>query len=276
MREVLIKIVIFAGLSYLGLSLLAYFVQHRLTYFPDTSRIVPEAAGLRGVAEWVVETPDRGRIVLWRADAKPGQPTILYFHGNAAGLANRAPRVAFFQSQGWGAVIMAYRGYAGSSGSPSERNNFADAKLVCDKLVAEGIPASDILLYGESLGTGVAVELAASRNGAGGVILEAPYTSLVDVAATYYGFLPLSLLMRERYDSIERIGKIGAPLLILHGVRDGVIPFGLGQRLHARAAEPKRLVEFPYGGHSDLYWPPNDAGASVIDFIKSIRSPKRN
>ncbi|HRD77520.1 MAG TPA: alpha/beta hydrolase [Hyphomicrobiaceae bacterium] len=241
-----------AAVLYGGIVLAAWLGQRKLMYHPNTTRTAPAAVGLVGVEERLVETDDGARIVTWQVKAEPGRPTILYFHGNAGDLADRAERIRQFSAAGWGAVMMAYRGYAGSTGSPSEAANVADAKRVFDRLVAEGTRAESIIAYGESLGSGVAVQLAASRP-VRALVLDAPYTSIVDVAASVYPYLPVRPLLKDRYESSRHLGVIKVPVLILHGERDQVIPIAMGRAMYALANEPKRMVEFPAGNHSDLF-----------------------
>jgi fermentation-respiration switch protein FrsA (DUF1100 family) len=254
---------------YLLVALVMYMGQRRLMYFPDTARILPAEAGLPNVTERVLNTPDGARIVAWYGKAKPGQPTLLYFHGNGGGLAERAERFRRFMGQGWGVYMMAYRGYAGSSGYPTEANNVADARLAYGALVQEGVPADSIILYGESLGTNLATRVAAERASIG-LILEAPYTSVLDIALTDYPFLPVRLLLSDRYETDKVLPQVKVPLLIIHGKEDGIIPVSMAQKLAKLANEPKRLVIFPEGDHSDLYVNGNNALPVVRDWIRGL------
>jgi hypothetical protein len=165
--------------------------------------------------------------------------------------------------------MMTYRGYGGSTGSPSEAANVGDARLAYAALVREGVPPSSIVAYGESLGSGIAVQLAAELPVAG-VILDAPYTSIVDVAAKAYPFLPVRLFLVDRYETTRYIAKIKAPLLILHGERDGVVPVAMGRELARLAPGPKKLVVFPNGHHSDLYVEGNNAIDAVRAWIDGL------
>jgi fermentation-respiration switch protein FrsA (DUF1100 family) len=250
-----------------SLALGAAYTPARLIYYPDTC-IPSFRSGLAGV-ERILKTPDGARVVAWYV-SKPGQPTILYFHGNAGSLANRAPRIERFMGEGWGVYMMTYRGYGGGTGKPTEAHNVADARLAYGALVHEGVEPSSIILYGESLGTGVAVRLAAERQVAG-VVLDAPYTSLVDVAAGVYPFLPVRLALADRYESVKYIKQVHAPLLILHGERDEVIPVAMGRGLFKLANEPKRLAVFPNGGHSDLYLDGNGALEAMRTWATELR-----
>lgn len=243
-----------AGMSvalYLIVVAAAWLGQRHLMYVPDRTRIAPEAAGLQSVREQVLETSDDARIVTWQAEGKPGWPTILYLHGNAGNLASRADRFQRYQSKGFALMMMSWRGYSGSTGSPTESNNVADARLAYDTLRAQGVRPEDIVVYGESLGSGVAIQLAAERPVAA-LVLDAPYTSIVDVALLTYPYLPVRPLLLDRYESDQHIKRVKAPVLVLHGERDAVIPLRMGQAIHQMSPEPKRLALFPDGGHVDL------------------------
>ena len=229
----------------------AWMGQRRLLYVPNPSRVAPASLGLTGVVETELATPDGERLVTWRAAARAGQPTLLYFHGNAGNLASRANRARRYTEAGFGLLMLSYRGYGGSTGWPSEANNIADARLAYDLLRSQGLGARDIVLYGESLGSGIAVQLAVEKP-VGAVVLDAPYTSIVDVAAGAYPFLPVRPLLADRYESSRLIRQVKAPLLVLHGIKDRVIPVAMGRALYAVANEPKRLEIFPEGRHTDL------------------------
>ena len=229
----------------------AWLGQRHLMYVPDRTRVPPDAAGLEGAREVMLDAPDGVRLVAWRADAVSDRPTILYLHGNAGNLAGRAGRFARYQDKGYGMLMMSYRGYSGSGGSPTEQLNVADAVRAYDQLRAEGVKAASIVVYGESLGSGVAIQLAVERPVAA-LVLDAPYTSIVDVALLTYPYLPVRPLLLDRYESDRHIKNVRAPVLILHGERDGVIPVNMGQALYELVPGRKKLVLFPQGGHVDL------------------------
>jgi len=244
-----IKLALGAVTVYAAIALAAYLGQRRLMYFPDPERVAPADAGLSGVEERVLATPDGQRLVAWYGRARPGKPTLLYLHGNAGGLAMRAERIGDFMAEGWGVYMLSWRGYSGSTGSPTEANNVADARLAYAALVQEGVAARSIVAFGESLGTGVAVRLAAEHTVAG-LILDAPYTSVVELGSAAYPFLPVRALLIDRYETTKYIAKVRVPLLILHGELDSVVPVAMGRELARLANEPKRLVTFPNGGHT--------------------------
>jgi hypothetical protein len=230
--------------------LATYYLQRKLLYFPDTRRIPPASLGLSGVSELEIETPDGARVIAWHGAAKPGQPTLLYFHGNGGSLVNRSERIAKYLLRGRGILMMTYRGYGGSTGAPSEARNVADAKLAYARLRSMGVAAEDIVVYGESLGSGVAVQVAAEFD-VGGIVLDAPYTSIVDMAERVYPFLPSRWLMSDRYETMRYIGRLRAPLLVVHGEADQLIPVEMGRRVAAAAPGPAEIVTLPGAGHSD-------------------------
>lgn len=249
----------------------AWYSQRRLMYFPDPARLPPSSLGLANVSETVLTAPDGATLVTWTAIPRPGMPTLLYFHGNAGNLTNRADRARRYTDAGFGLAMLSYRGYGGSTGSPSEANNLADARLAYDRLTAQGLQPRDIVLYGESLGTGVAVQLAAEKP-VGAVILDAPFTSMVEMAALAYPFIPARRLLIDRYESDRHIAKVQAPVLVLHGVRDRVIPVAMGRALFAMASEPKQLEIYPDGGHTDL--DQHGAFTAVQRWLAEVRRPR--
>ncbi|MBA3911849.1 MAG: alpha/beta hydrolase [Rhodobacter sp.] len=253
------------GLLYV-VALSGLFVyQRELQYFPARHDPTPKAVGLDGVERVILATPDGESLVLWFSPAAPGRPTILFLHGNAGAMADRADRLAFYQSRGFGAAFVSWRGYGGSSGRPSEPGLLVDAKTAYDHLRGRGVAASKIVLVGESLGAGVAVQIAA-RNEVGAVVLEAPFTAAVDLARKAYPWVPVGLLMRDKFRSSAHIAGIRAPVLILHGEKDAVIPFGFGQALYAAARDPKTFLSLGPVGHEALSNPATwSKGADFVD-----------
>ena len=239
--------------------------QHKLTYIPDRRRIPPASLGLSHVEEHVLKTPDGAELVAWHGPAEPGKPTLLYFHGNGGGLIDRAPRFELYRKAGIGLFIMSYRSYSGSTGVPSEPDNIADAHRAWDYLVALGVAHENIVLYGESLGTGVAVQVAMQRKPRA-LILEAPYSSLVDIGAWRFPYLPVRQLMKARYESTRYIPDVEAPLLVVHGEADGIVPIRFGRKLFAAAtSEPKRFVSYPGSGHMETYT--HGALTEILQFL---------
>jgi uncharacterized protein len=252
---ILIKLTLMPlGLIY-AVALAGVFLgQRQLQYFPSRADPAPAEVGLAGVSVETLATADGETLVLWHAPARGNRPTVLFLHGNAGSIADRAPRLAFLQAEGFGAAFLSYRGYGGSSGSISEAGLLTDARAAHDFLVANGVPADRIAVVGESLGTGVAIQLAAERP-IGALILEAPYTAAVDVAAAHYPWLPVRILMKDQFHSLGHISRVNAPVLILHGTDDSVIPYAHGQRIFAAAPQPKSFVTLDSQGHEALFDP---------------------
>jgi len=228
-----------------------YVFQRHLLYFPIGGR--PELGPLAalGVREVTVRTADGLALLSWYLPPREGQPVIAYFHGNGGHIGYRAERLRGFAGYGYGALMVEYRGYGGNSGSPSEAGFRADAAAALDFLRDCGIAANRLVLYGESLGSGVAVPLAA-RSEAAALILEAPFTSVAEVAQYHYSFVPAAALVRDRFDSLSRIGEVRAPILVLHGERDRVVPIRFGRALFDAAPEPKEFWAAREAGHEDL------------------------
>jgi fermentation-respiration switch protein FrsA (DUF1100 family) len=245
-----VKWILVAGLAgYGAFVVLLYVAQRSLMYLPDTRRIAPAVAGLPEAEEVVLPTNDGENLVVWHIPPHGEAPVVLYFQGNGAGLALRAPRFRAIAADGTGVTALGYRGYSGSTGRPSEAGLLRDAAAVYEFAVAR-YGAVRIVLWGESLGAAVAVALAAERPVAR-IVLESPFTSAVDVAASVYFFVPVRWLMKDQFRSDERIGKVRAPILVLHGERDDIIPISYGEQLYQRITSPKRFVRLPNAGHND-------------------------
>jgi uncharacterized protein len=237
--------------SYLvGLAMLFLVQRSFLFPIPQKTRTTPEAAGFPEAEEHFLTTVDGEKVIVWHVPAKPGHAVILYFSGNGDFLAGSASRFRAMTSDGTGLVALSYRGYAGSTGEPSERGLLLDAAAAY-AFTSARYSADRIVVWGFSLGSGVAVALAA-REPVAKLILEAPYTSTAEVAASRFPMVPIRWLMRDQFHSDERIAGITAPLLVMHGARDSTIPIGFGERLFSLAHEPKQFVKFPEGGHDNL------------------------
>ncbi|MFN3077303.1 MAG: alpha/beta hydrolase [Alphaproteobacteria bacterium] len=258
--------VLVGATGYTAVMASVYALQRSMMYVPHPIMTSPQKAGVPEMSELVLHTVDGLALTSWYAPARDGQPTVIYCHGNAGNIATRAFKVRPFLDRGYGVLLVGYRGYGGNPGAPSEDGLHMDAMAGVQHLKASGIPLTRVLYYGESLGSGVAVRLAAESEPPGALVLEAPYTSTVDVARGTYWFLPVKQIMKDRYESVARIGRIGTPLLVLHGEKDGVVPVELGRQLFAAAAEPKEAVYFEDGGHVDLF----DRGAipKIFDFLE--------
>ena len=249
---VLRTVLLLAVLAYVAIAGFMYLQQRSFQYHPAHKGTPPQALGLAGATEERVKTPDGETIVLWYAPARPGRPTVLFFHGNGGEIADRGERFGFLQAQGFGVLFVSYRGYGASTGDISEQGLITDALTAYDFLTAKGVSPRQIVLLGESLGTGVAVQLAAMKPVAA-VALEAPYTATVDIAADIYWWLPVRLLMKDQFRSRDWIGQVKVPLLIQHGDADTIVPVTQGRALFTMANEPKQMVEVPGEGHDAIF-----------------------
>jgi uncharacterized protein len=238
-------------LAYLAVLAYLYVFQRQLLYFPDRSRPQLGLLADHGVREVWLTTADGLSLLSWYLPPREGGKVILYFHGNGGNIGYRTDRLQRFGHEGYGVLLVGYRGYGGNPGSPSEAGLYADAQAALDFLEREGIGAGRVVLYGESLGSGVAVQMAAQRPVAG-LVLESPYTSIAALAQYHYPFIPASLLIWDRFDALSRIGEVEAPLLVLEGGRDAIVPARFSQALFDAAPEPKESWVAPEAGHVNL------------------------
>ena len=217
---------------------------------PQTTRTSPAAAGFPEAEEVTVTTRDGERVIVWHVPPKANRPVVIFLHGNGDILAWRVSRFRALTAEGTGLVAVSFRGYAGSTGKPTEAGLLEDGAAAYD-FAALRYPPARLVPWGYSLGSGVAVAMATTRQ-VGAVVLEAPYTSVEDVAAGRFPIFPVRWLIRDRFRSDQRIGALKVPLLVLHGERDDVIAVAFGRRLYALAPEPKRFIAFEHGTHIDL------------------------
>jgi fermentation-respiration switch protein FrsA (DUF1100 family) len=263
-----------AGLPYVlgvamvmyGLAVTSLFLsQRRILFRPNNNKPDLARAETPFLREIAVTTSDGLSLLAWyMPPAREGGRVVLYLHGNAGHIGHRAYRLGPLRSLGWGVLLLEYRGYAGNPGRPSEAGLVTDALAGYAALQAMGIQPSRILLWGESLGSGVAVRLAA-RHQVAAVLLEAPYTSITDMAWRRFPFVPVRWLLLDHFDSLRNVQTVRAPILIMHGARDAIIPVSMGRALYRAAPSPKELWIAPDAGHLDLV----EAGATQIagDFV---------
>lgn len=251
MQYLMLSLVLIAGGVYGGMLGYLYVQQRQLIYHPGRDIAPPTAYGLSGFTEYFTGA-DGAKLQLWVHPAQEGFPTIVYFHGNASHLGNRSDKLAALAARGFGIVGLSYRGYGKSDGTPSEAGLFEDARATLAFAQQElGVPLSRIALYGESLGSGVAVRMA-SEHDVAMLVLEAPYTSVASRAAEMYPYVPVKLLLKDHFDSLSHIAQVRCPLLIFHGELDDTIPVAHGRTLLGAAPEPKQGFFFPQVGHNDF------------------------
>jgi fermentation-respiration switch protein FrsA (DUF1100 family) len=242
-----------------------YLAQRAFIYHPSSTPIDARKMRAAGYGPFSVRTADGLELTAWRRDGDAGKPVIVLFHGNAQDASWRIDIAAQAARHGYGVVLATYRGFGGNPGRPSEEGLYTDARATLDAL-----GPGPFVLWGESLGTGVAVKMASERPSLG-VILQSPYVSVAVRAGEIMRWLPARILVTDRFDSIARIASIQAPLLIVHGALDHVIPIRHGRALFAAAREPKSFVELADRGHNEMHGP--EFAASVQKFLESLAFP---
>jgi len=246
---------------------LLYLFQRNLMYHPSSGHMDPAYYGVPEMTSVKVETDDGLSLTAWyRPPANEDALTLLYLHGNAGHIGYRADKVKPYLEAGYGMLLLSYRGYGTNPGYPTEDHLYLDSRAALKFLADQHIPIFKTVIYGESLGTGVAVEVAQNL-GIAGLVLEAPFSSMVDAAAHHFKLFPASLLVRDKYDSLSKINNIKAPILIIHGENDRTIPYELGRKLYDMAPQPKEFYGIPNAGHNDLY--DHGAAAKIVEYLES-------
>jgi hypothetical protein len=250
--------------AYVALAAGLYAGQRRILFPRASAPPDPAVAAALGMRHVGIPGHDGLRLSHWYRPAAPGAATMVAFHGNAGTIEARADKLRSVLAAGFGLLLVEYRGYGGNPGRPDEPAVLADARSVLDWLAGQGVPPERTAVYGESLGTAVAVAMAAER-AVGAVVLDAPFTSVAELAQAHYWYVPAKWLVTDRFDSAARIGAVTAPKLFLHGERDPVVPIRFGRRLHALAPEPKQQWIAPRGQHVDLF--EHGADRVVVEFL---------
>lgn len=239
-------------IAYIFICALMFVMQRNLMYIPATNINSPASYGLTDFSSITLVAGDGTHVQTWYSAANEGYPTIINFHGNGGNLSHRAKFFALLRDAGFGVLGLDYRGYGASEGSPSEEGLYHDARAAINHAIKVlSLPPEKIIIYGESLGTGVAVQMATEYKIAA-LILQSPFTSMSDAAKYHYPWLPVSMLLKDRYDSISKISNIHVPILLFHGDADNIIPIRQGKELFARANEPKQAIYFQDQGHNNL------------------------
>jgi pimeloyl-ACP methyl ester carboxylesterase len=263
---------LFLALPYVAALVATYVFQRAMLYpIPQSARTSPAAAGFPEAEEATVTTKDGERVILWHVPPKADRPVVVFLHGNGDILAWRVARFRALIADGTGLIAVSFRGYAGSTGKPTEAGLLEDGVAAYDFAVVRYSPAR-VVPWGYSLGSGVAVAMAATRP-VGALVLEAPYTSIEDVAASKFPLFPVRWLIHDRFRSDRLIGALKVPLLVMHGERDEVIGVAFGRRLFALAPEPKRFIAFERGTHVDL--DEQGAVAAVHAFLNEVGPGRR-
>jgi fermentation-respiration switch protein FrsA (DUF1100 family) len=267
----LMKALLMLVAAYAAAAFFVYLQQRNLIYQRSTQQLAPETVGLTNVAVVTVPTPDGERLNAWWSPPVGGKPTVLYLHGNAGTISDRPERFAFYQRHGLGVLFLSWRGYGGSTGNPSEAGLITDALAAHDWLMAQGVAPSSLGVVGESLGSAPAVALATSRPVAA-LVLEAPFSSMVETASFHYPWLPVPLLLHDRWDSSARIGALQVPLLVIHGTGDTIVPYPLGRKLFDAAPEPKRFITVDNANHLEVFGEPS--WQEEVAFFEAVAKPR--
>jgi fermentation-respiration switch protein FrsA (DUF1100 family) len=249
------RIIIEVVAIYLIVVIGLFFFQRHMEYFPYNAPLgVPKDAGVPEMSTVHVKTADDLDLVAWFAPPKKkGGKVVVFFHGNGGNIAMRAYKARIFIDRGYGVFLSEYRGYSENPGSPTEQGLYHDARAALKWLEDQGYKHNQLVLYGESVGTGVAVQMALEMQ-PDYLILEAPFDSAAAVAKdTYHNLLPVDLLMHDRFDSVDKIGRVKTKLVVVQGTDDEVIPVSHGYKLFKAALEPKKFYGVKGGHHNDLY-----------------------
>ncbi len=260
----ILKIVLILLCAYVALVLFLYVNQRQLIYFPYSFSLLPAEVGVPEMQVVTLRTDDDLHLKAWyRSPTHFKFPTIVYFHGNAGSINHRGYIVKPFLDAGYGVLLVTYRGFSGNPGKPNEKGLYEDGRAAIRFLHSQHVSDSCIVLYGESIGTGIAVQMATEYR-VSGLILQSPFTSLGDVGQFHYPFLPVKWMIKDQYDSLTKVKGIHAPTLVLYGKHDDIVPSVYSIRLFEALPNPKYSIELPNIGHNDLF-----DSQFAIDFIQN-------
>jgi len=237
---------------YLVITLFLYFFQRKLLYYPTANNYSGDRLVVL-IEKVKIKTKDNIELLSWYHKKNINDyKTILFLHGNAGTLEDRIHKINHFKDIDINFLLLSWRGFSGNNGYPSEKGIYEDARSAVRWLKNKGIVEKNIIIYGESLGTGAAVEIAQNSDFAG-VILESPFTSMIDAGKTKYPFFPVRLLLKDKYESDKKIKNIKSPILIMHGEVDRIVPFWMGKKMYKLANEPKYSYFSKYDDHMMEY-----------------------
>ncbi len=254
-------------LCYLLIVVFVFFYQRNLLYHPFENNYSTDKANF-SYEEVFIPASNGNNLKGWlHTKDLNSKKTLVFFHGNAGDLRNRIYKLNLIKDFDINFLIVAYRGFSGNKGKPTEIGLYEDARSTLNWLINQKIREDQIIIYGESLGTGVSIEVAQNKKFAG-IILESPFTSMVDAGKFYYPYLPVSLLLKDRYETIKKLENINSPILVMHGKNDKIVPFFMGQQVFEKANEPK----FSYFPDNDDHMMDYDENLieTLGNFFKSI------
>jgi len=262
-----LQIILIIIVIYLLAIAFLYFYQRNLLYHPNENNYSGDKISV-DIKKIKIETSDNFQLLGWYHEKNlKDYKTLIYFHGNAGSLENRIHKLNHFQDMNINFLIIAWRGFSGNNGKPSEKGLYIDGKSAIDWLIKKGVDEKNLILYGESLGTGVATHLAQYKNYAG-VILETPFTSMVDAAKKFYPYIPVNLLLKDKFENYKKIKNINSPILVMHGEIDQIVPFLMGKKIYDLANEPKYSYFTKYDDHMMEY--DENLVLALKSFLKSL------
>ena len=252
---------------YFFFGLLLYIFQRRIVFNTSGYPGHPKDYNLFLTREIFITTDDNIDLLSWLHIGDKDLPLLIYFHGNSFHIGDRAHRIEKYIDQNWNIILVSWRGFGGNKGKPTEQGLYEDARSAIKWLIEKGILEENIIIYGESLGTGIATEIAQNKKYAG-VILESPFTSMVAAAKSKYPIFPVKLLLKDKYESDKKIKNIKSPILIMHGEVDKIVPFWMGKKMFELANNPKYSY-FPKNDDHMLEYN-DDLINSIKSFLKSL------
>jgi fermentation-respiration switch protein FrsA (DUF1100 family) len=251
-RKNLLKLVLIIFSLYLFVLVFLYFYQRNLLYHPNENNYSGDKISVK-IEKVKIRTSDNIELLGWYHEKNlKDYKTLVYFHGNAGSLENRIHKLNHFQDMNINFLIIAWRGFSGNNGKPTEQGLYEDGKSAIDWIIKKGVNEKNLILYGESLGTGVATHLAQKKNYAG-IILETPFTSMIDTAKKFYPYIPVNLLLKDKFENYKKIKNINSPILVMHGEVDQIVPFSMGKKIYEIANEPKYSHFTKYDNHMMEY-----------------------
>jgi len=250
---------------YISVLVILFIFQRNLMYHPSENNYFGDKLKVN-IEKVNIKTLDNINLLGWfhKKDLNKFK-TIVYFHGNAGTLENRIYKLNHFKDMEVNFLIIAWRGFSGNKGSPTEEGLYIDGLSAVNWIINQGVKEEDIILYGESLGTGVATEIAQNKNFAG-VILETPFTSMINAAKEFYPYIPVNLLLKDRFENFKKIKNINLPILIMHGEKDTIVPFAMGEKMYQLANEPKYFYFTKHDDHMMVFDEPMTK--ALKNFIK--------
>ena len=266
-RNNLLQIILIIFFIYFLVLVFLYFYQRNLLYHPNENNYSEDKI-LVDIENVRIKTSDNIELLGWYHEKNlKDSKTLIFFHGNAGSLENRIHKLNHFRDMNINFLIIAWRGFSGNNGNPSEQGLYEDGKSAIDWLIKKGVSEKNLILYGESLGTGVATHLAQNKNFAG-VILETPFTSMIDAAKKFYPYIPVKLLLKDKFENYKKIKNINSPILIMHGEADQLVPFSMGEKIYEIANEPKYSYFTKYDNHMMEY--DENLVLALKSFFKSL------